>query len=559
MKKLFNNQTQFARDVFVLAGRLVVYSCVGAVTTGIFLGVAEIVFALSLEKFLTSYGLLANSNDFVSWLPEKTNPLVLLIVIAAVIAALRYSSMFIPFVMKMLFLRRIQRLVTREGMQGGSEISALSVGNVTNILANLAPGASNLLLSMAAGLISIVRLLVLLVGIFSLSSELSLIALILIVVFGAPTIILRRSFTKLSTSGYKATADYTQGIIKGLRNVVFLKLSGKVDSERERLESYISRAFKFPTIFNSIVYGTLVWPGLLSILVVILIVVINYNNDFIPDAALVPFIYLLSRIAAVIGDLTLNYGNYQLSKPQVLALIKYNPILFSKRLLSNDSNKANILEPRTFAAQDLSIGRNEVLLQGISINLSQGDLLLIKGKSGVGKTTLLYTILGLIRPKKGRVLWNEIDIGEVNLKSLNDHLSYSGSDPYLFDATIEENLRFGQSQKSSTSVNIKKVLEIVDCSFINDLEGKLSYVLKEGGEGISAGQKQRISLARALLREPKVLLLDEATSNIDIETEKKIFKNIRNNYPDMMIISIAHRDTALEFASKVIDLNYSRW
>ena len=79
--------------------------------------------------------------------------------------------------------------------------------------------------------------------------------------------------------------------------------------------------------------------------------------------------------------------------------------------------------------------------------------------------------------------------------------------------------------------------------------------MKEGGEGISAGQKQRISLARALLKKPRVLFLDEATSNVDTETEKRIFSNMRDMYPEMMIISITHRDTTAEFATQVLNMD----
>ena len=156
---------------------------------------------------------------------------------------------------------------------------------------------------------------------------------------------------------------------------------------------------------------------------------------------------------------------------------------------------------------------------------------------------------------KGNVLWNNVDVLNINQNMFSSHVSYSGSDPYLFDGTIEENIRLGQSTDAQKKVDIQRALRVAECGFIDQINGSLAYFLKEGGEGISAGQKQRISLARALLKEPKVQFLDEATSNVDIHTEKRIFQNIRDSYPEMIIISITHRDTTTEFATQVFNMN----
>ena len=228
-------------------------------------------------------------------------------------------------------------------------------------------------------------------------------------------------------------------------------------------------------------------------------------------------------------------------------------MLRDRKVIDSGKN-INISEPMSFSAENLSVGREKEILKNINIKLNQGDMLLISGESGAGKTTFIYTIIGLLRPIKGKVLWNEIKIEDVDQKSFRPYISYSGSDPFLFDATIEENIRLGQSKANRKNGDVEKVLELASCDFIHSLSGDLSYTLKEGGEGISAGQKQRISLARALLRKPKILLLDEATSNIDTDTEKKIFNNIRRTYPDMIIILVSHRDTAREFATKILNV-----
>ena len=113
---------------------------------------------------------------------------------------------------------------------------------------------------------------------------------------------------------------------------------------------------------------------------------------------------------------------------------------------------------------------------------------------------------------------------------------------------------YGRESGLELREDIEKVLEISCCSFIDKLDDKLAHRLKEGGEGVSAGQKQRISLARALIKEPQVLLLDEATSNIDTVTEKKIFEGIKEAFPEMIIIFVSHRESSREFATKILDV-----
>lgn len=553
--KLLDKPIFFIKELIDLSGWWVVIVGALGVFAGIGVGLIEIAFSLSLEQFLSSYNLVSRDEGFESWLPEIFDPLVLVLVIGVLMTGFRYLALLLPHTVLQLFLRRVRYLVSHETLSVSGEVSLLSVANCNNIMSVQAPGAADFLSAITTALISIIRLILLLGGIFVLSTELSLISIALISAFGLPTIIFRKLFVRLSRLFYKSAADYSENLVRSVRNVVFLKLSGQVQTERNKLDQYTSDAYKHVQRYNVVFYGNMVWPGLLSVFVAVLIVVINFEYQFQEESALIPFLYLLSRIASALSEFTGSYGKYQLCKPMTANLIKYNPILLRETKLANQETNKDILKPNKFVAKNLSIGRGEVLFEGIDILLKQGDVLLINGRSGSGKTTFLYTILGLIRPIEGQVLWNNVDIININQKMFSAHVSYSGSDPYLFDGTIEENIRLGTNTETYKYKDIQKAMKVSECGFIDQIEGNLAYFLKEGGEGISAGQKQRISLARALLKKPRVLFLDEATSNVDTETEKRIFSNMRDMYPEMMIISITHRDTTAEFATQVLNMD----
>ncbi len=178
--------------------------------------------------------------------------------------------------------------------------------------------------------------------------------------------------------------------------------------------------------------------------------------------------------------------------------------------------------------QGVSVSRERSqVLKEISGRIAFGKNLGIVGPSGVGKTTLALVISGIIRPTKG-----EVKIGKCSPESLlGRELIYVPSQPYLFEGTIRENIALG---KNITEDEIAELLKTVEL-------GELSPDLwiEEGGRNLSLGQRQRIALARALARNPRIIILDEATSGMDSEREARILQRLRKM--GMTLITISHR------------------
>jgi ATP-binding cassette subfamily B protein len=174
------------------------------------------------------------------------------------------------------------------------------------------------------------------------------------------------------------------------------------------------------------------------------------------------------------------------------------------------------------------------------------------GPSGSGKTTLVKLLVGLYQPQNGRILYNSIDGKDLDIYSLRKQIGFVTQDTQLFAGTIKENLLF--VKPDATDVQIMEALNKASCSkLLARAEKGIETMIGEGGIKISGGEKQRLSIARALLREPKLLVLDEATSALDSLTEEEINETVKliNSNRDIITILIAHRLSTIMHADKI--------
>lgn len=204
--------------------------------------------------------------------------------------------------------------------------------------------------------------------------------------------------------------------------------------------------------------------------------------------------------------------------------------------------------------RDLAVGRDAVFFSNLNLSLQAGDTLVVRGESGRGKTTLLLTLVGMLPPKAGEICWSGIAIADIDTNHLRRGVGYAGADPFLLDITIRDNLLFGSQGREVGDAELDQALWCAAGEFVQALPLKKDTLLKEDGDGVSAGQKQRIALARALILKPNVLFLDEAMANVDEPTEAIIMTRVRELYPDIIIIAVSHRSSMRRWATKIVDL-----
>ena len=193
------------------------------------------------------------------------------------------------------------------------------------------------------------------------------------------------------------------------------------------------------------------------------------------------------------------------------------------------------------------------ILSDINLTIKQGSKIALVGISGSGKSTLAKMMVNFYNPNQGEIRLGDMNLNQIDKKSLRQHINYLPQQPYVFNGTILENLLLG-AKEGTTREDILRAVELAEIR--EDIERMpLNYQteLTSDGTGISGGQRQRIALARALLTDAPILILDEATSSLDILTEKRIVDNLMNL--DKTLIFIAHRLTIAERVEKVVVLD----
>jgi ATP-binding cassette subfamily B protein len=191
----------------------------------------------------------------------------------------------------------------------------------------------------------------------------------------------------------------------------------------------------------------------------------------------------------------------------------------------------------------------------ISFRIERGRTLAFVGPSGAGKTTLVKLLVGLYRPQAGRILYNGVDSREADMEGLRERIGFVTQETQLFSGTIRENLLF--VRPDATDPECLEALRRAACqSLLARAEKGLDTVIGEGGIKVSGGERQRLSIARALLRRPDLLVFDEATSSLDSLTEEQISHTIRDvaESRDVMSILIAHRLSTVMHADRIFVL-----
>jgi ATP-binding cassette subfamily B protein len=197
------------------------------------------------------------------------------------------------------------------------------------------------------------------------------------------------------------------------------------------------------------------------------------------------------------------------------------------------------------------------VLEAVSLEVPAGRTLALVGHTGCGKTTLTNLIPRFYDPGTGRVLIDGQDVSELQLTSLRSHIGIVNQDPFLFSASIAENIRLGRP--GATDEQVREAAKAAQADeFIEALPEGYETIIGERGFTLSGGQRQRIAIARALVMDPRILILDDATSSVDVETEFKIRRALQEVTHGRTTFIIAHRPSTISLADEIVVMDKGR-
>ncbi len=198
-------------------------------------------------------------------------------------------------------------------------------------------------------------------------------------------------------------------------------------------------------------------------------------------------------------------------------------------------------------------GRSEPALADVSLTVSAGETLALVGPSGCGKSTLLSALLGLLSPDHGSIRVGGIELAELDPEEWRARLAWVSQRPHLFHASLADNVRLGRREASDEQVRAA-ISDAGLADAVANLPAGLDTILGDRGAGLSAGERQRLALARAFLRDAPLLLLDEPTAGLDGHTEREIVRSLRRLAHGRTVVLVAHRPALVAMADRVFSL-----
>lgn len=388
-----------------------------------------------------------------------------------------------------------------------------------------------------------------LIVLYFINNTLFVIGLIILVLYFIIIIVFRRSFNnyikKIQVKKGEATSLMIESI-SGFETVKGMHIEENIKNKFEkRYVKYLKDIFKFQDLFylQSLFKEIIDNIGFIVITLIGCLLVINEEMEI---GRLLTFtsllVYFLDPIKNIINlDTMIKEAKNSLKR--ILDITSYEE---EKNGLVEEFVNGDI----EFKNLDFSYNDRDYILKNINLKIKKNSKVMVVGESGSGKSTLFKILLRFYKSKNNKVFINNIDLNNYDINTLNNNILYLGQNEILFNDTLYNNLNFGNSNSS-------KILDICRlCQVDKIIDFNLGYnmMIEENGFNLSGGEKQRIMLARTLLKNFNILIIDEGLSQVDVNVERKILKNIFNYFKDKTIIFISHRLDNLDLFDNLIKI-----
>jgi ATP-binding cassette subfamily B protein len=385
--------------------------------------------------------------------------------------------------------------------------------------------------------------------------------LLTVPLLGGLSSVLSRKIKEVQKVIVKETTALAGSTTESLRNIELVKSLGLAQQEIARLNATTSKILKLELKkvrylrSLSFVQGTFVNLLRTSILFLMLYLIFTQRITVGQFFSLFIYSFFIFGPLQELGNVVNTYRETEVSLQNFETILAMAPEPRPENPVAIDRLETLVFENVSFQHNSA----NTPALSGISFGVARGETIAFVGPSGAGKTTLVKLLVGLYRPQKGNIFYNGTPEDEIAIESLRERIGFVTQDAQLFSGSIRENLLFVRPE--ATDAECMEALRQASVgSLLARADKGLDTVIGEGGVKVSGGEKQRLSIARALLRKPHLLVFDEATSSLDSLTEEEISRTIRDVAAsrDAITILIAHRLSTVLHADRIYVLERGR-
>ena len=398
-----------------------------------------------------------------------------------------------------------------------------------------------------------IKFLTYLVTPFFLNFQITIITLVLAIIFTAPFLLLGKIANKL---GYKNTLtgkSFLNGISETLQASKLIISYNKQKNEIFRNQNLFLDHLKVTTKFQILSSITIFFYQPLAILAVSIALIYSLKTQT-NIAELAAVLYSLVATLPMLGSFVQSNLNLQNLTPSLImykSLIEESKSLKERKSGKRLDKKINEIE---FKNISFEYDNGFKALNNCNMIFKKNLITAISGKSGAGKSTLLDLLIGIQVPLSGKIFIDKEELEKFDLSSYRDKISMVSQDPFLFNVSILDNLKWVKDNIDEDQ--LIECLKLANCdNFIDKLPDKIHTIVGERGMKLSGGQRQRISLARAIICKPELLILDEPTSSLDKESEELIFDSLKKISKFTTIILITHDSKIIKLADKIYFIN----
>jgi len=389
--------------------------------------------------------------------------------------------------------------------------------------------------------------------------RLSVFLLITSICYVVVTWVYTKEITEKQKAMHRAWERAYGELYDSVSNVHTIKATANESWERKRFSRSFNRAGIIFKNWRMVWQKMSIWQSLLfsvSFVVVFGLGVLMLRSGTLTAGKLVMFAGYIGLLTSPLSRLSNQYRTVQSA---ATAFRRATKIYFMPA--EQDSDWARVLEKLevevVFEHVSFSYKKDKWILNDISFGAKPGEKIAIVGESGVGKTTLVDLISRYYLPSKGKILIDGVNINDIQLKFLRSNIALVPQEVMLFNDTVKNNIKYGKPDATDEEI-IEAVKAANAFEFIDKFPKKLEQIVGERGIKLSTGQKQRIAIARAIIRDPKILILDEATSALDSISEKLVQEALEKLIYGRTTFIIAHRLSTIQKADKIIVLEKGR-